>query len=269
MWPNGSGDLIVNGRAERRTERLERLERWTEWPLTLLALALIPLLLVPYLFSVSENTRNTLDSLDYLIWGIFAADFAIKLSIAPRRLSYLRRHWLDVVLVVLPMFRPLRAVRSVRTLRLLQATRSAAALARVLLGGRTILKRHGLHYILLAVGALIVIGGALATVFERDVADPSIESVGDGIWWAITTTTTVGYGDTYPQTGAGRGVGVVLMVVGIALFSALTANLAAYFVDQREDQVLAELRQLRTEIEELRSERSLRGRNSDVSAVER
>jgi voltage-gated potassium channel len=60
----------------------------------------------------------------------------------------------------------------------------------------------------------------------------SIDTVGDALWWAITTVTTVGYGDTFPVTPAGRGIAALLMATGIALFGVLTANLAALLVDQ-------------------------------------
>jgi voltage-gated potassium channel Kch len=69
--------------------------------------------------------------------------------------------------------------------------------------------------------------------------------------WAMTTATTVGYGDMYPRTAAGRGVGVVLMLLGITLFGVLTANLAAFFVEDQENEVVAEVRALRQQVEEL------------------
>jgi voltage-gated potassium channel len=250
IMPAAMGDETAAGaptesdRRERRAAWLARLERWTDWPLTLLALALIPLLLAPSLFDLSPHTQATLDDLDYLIWGVFAADLLAKLAIAPQRRAYLRAHWFDVVLVALPVLRPLRLVRSVRALQALRAVRSVAALARVLAVGRRVLVRRGLHYALLAALACVLVGGSLATAFERDAPDATIRTLPDGLWWAITTVTTVGYGDTFPRTAAGRGVGVALMVLGIALFGIVTANLAAFFVEEREDEVLIKLRAL-------------------------
>jgi voltage-gated potassium channel len=229
----------VRAGRERRADWLARLERWTNLPLTLLAVILVPVLLTPYVWSVSDGTRDTLTAVGYLIWGAFAADLAVKLAIAPDRLDYVRRHWVDVALVALPMLRPLRAVRAVRLLRLGWAI---GASARVLAGLRRLLARRGLGYVLLA--ALIVVGlaAALAQEAERDVPEASIRSYPDALWWAVTTVTTVGYGDTYPVTAAGRGVGVALMLLGIALFGLVTASLAALFVEEQEDAVLTELR---------------------------
>jgi voltage-gated potassium channel len=56
---------------------------------------------------------------------------------------------------------------------------------------------------------------------------------------AVTTITTVGYGDRFPMSPAGRRVAVVLMVSGIALFGVITASIAAYFVEQKAEQDLA------------------------------
>jgi len=235
---------------ERRADRLARLERWTEWPLTVLALLLIPVLLAPELFELDSETEAVFDALDYLIWGVFAADLLAKVAIAPARGRYLRTHWVDVALVALPMLRPLRLARSTRVLRLLRLGRVSVALGRFTAGARRILSRHGLDYTLLAALLIVVVSGALATVAERSNDDATIQDLPDGLWWAVTTVTTVGYGDTYPRTALGRGIGVALMLLGISLFSVVTANVAAFFVEEREDELLKEVRALRRELRE-------------------
>lgn len=73
--------------------------------------------------------------------------------------------------------------------------------------------------------------GALAVLdAERAVDDANIKSLGDAVWWAYPTVTTVGYGDHYPVTTSGRVVAVALMVVGIALVGSVTAAVAAWFI---------------------------------------
>ena len=81
---------------KRRADRLARLERWTEWPLTVLALLLIPVLLAPELFELDSETEAVFDALDYLIWGVFAADLLAKVAIASARGRYLRTHWVEL-----------------------------------------------------------------------------------------------------------------------------------------------------------------------------
>lgn len=214
---------------EERAVLLARLERRTDRPLTALALVLIPLLLAPYLFDLSPEAEDWLLRLDYVIWGAFVADLVAKLIVAPRRLDYLRRHWIDVLLVVVPVLRPFRAVRALRLLWVIGAA------GRAFEGSRRVLERRGLGYILIGLGVIAFVAAGLITAVESDAPDATIQSFGDGLWWAMATITTVGYGDVFPVTAAGRAVAVVLMMLGIAGFGLVTASLAAYFVAEDED----------------------------------
>ncbi len=76
---------------------------------------------------------------------------------------------------------------------------------------------------------------ALELSFENGARGSTIHNYGDALWWAIVTVTTVGYGDKYPVTAGGRGVAVVLMLVGIGLIGVLTATVASYFVEEKAD----------------------------------
>src|SRR6266704_497777 len=101
---------------------------------------------------------------------------------------------------------------------------------------RDVLRRRGLSWVLLIALALNLIAAALVLSFERDMPGSNINSYPDALWWAVTTITTVGYGDRFPMSPAGRGVAVVLMVSGIALFGIITASIAAYFVVHNAEQ---------------------------------
>lgn len=224
--------------------RLAWLERTTEWPLTILALALAGVLLAPHVFDLSPHTRSVLDGFDGIIWALFATDLVIKLVIAPRRLAYLRSHWFDVILVGLPMLRPLRIARSARVLRVGRVARVGAGLLRFEAGARRLLRRHALDRVLFTALAVVAVAGVVITAVERDEPDATIHDLPDGLWWAVTTVTTVGYGDTYPKSDVGRGIGVALMLLGIALFGAVSASLAAYFVELRTDGDAERLREM-------------------------
>jgi voltage-gated potassium channel len=226
-------DFSPTSSSDRRAVLLDRIERRTEVPLTILALCLIPILFAPHVTSVSDNTREMLDNVDYLIWGLFAIDLLVKLAIAPNRLQYVRRHWVDVGLVALPMLRPLRVLRSARALRILRAGRVVVAASKSLSGIRDLFTRHGLQWSLAVAIFIIAVAGALASIAERGNPDASIQNLPDGLWWAVTTATTVGYGDTYPISPMGRGIGVALMILGISLYGIVTANVAAFFLEQR------------------------------------
>jgi voltage-gated potassium channel len=212
---------------ERRAELLDRFERATELPLLVLALAIIPLLVIPLAVDVSDTMSATFLVLDWSVWAVFALDLSIRTYLSERRASYLLRHWYDVLIVGLPFLRPLRVLRSARALRL---ARLGPILARSAVNLRELLQGRGLQYVLL-LGVLAVFGAAgLTYLMERDQGG-TINDYGTALWWAASTVTTVGYGDAFPVTPEGKGVAVFLMLVGIALFSWLTANIAAFLVE--------------------------------------
>ncbi len=122
---------------------------------------------------------------------------------------------------------------------------------------KIVLTKKGLHYVLLVGLVIIVAASVAATRFESG-GSGTITDLPTAFWWAISTVTTVGYGDAYPVTPEGRGLAVLLMVVGVATFGALTASITSYFVSGAEEKVevslediLAEVRRLEARVEEL------------------
>jgi voltage-gated potassium channel len=98
---------------------------------------------------------------------------------------------------------------------------------------------------------LAVAAAALLVYVAERGGDGPIQTYGDALWWAASTITTVGYGDVYPKTAAGRGVAVLLMLIGVSLFGLLTARVAAFFVETEEraehskfDEILRRLERL-------------------------
>lgn len=228
-----------------REQLLQRFERATELPLLLLALMMVPLLIVPLIVHLPDRLEASLLSVDWIIWSAFAVEYVVRLSLTKKRLSFVRREWPDLLILTLPFLRPLRVVRSARALRLLRLGRLASFLAEATQEARRLLKRHSLHYALVITGVVILASAGLAYALEEN-SGGSIDSYGDALWWAVTTITTVGYGDMFPVTSAGRGVAAFLMLAGIALFGVLTANLAAFLIEETpnendEDPVLARL----------------------------
>lgn len=142
MTTNGGPNPV-----SRRARALERLERLTEWPLTLLAVVLTVVLIVPHIGPVSGSIRAILDTVDYVIWGTFAADLLIKVGIGPNHQAYLRRHWFEVVLVVLPVFRMLRLFRTFRALRVPMFVRALTAASRMIVTAGHVLSKRGIQYV--------------------------------------------------------------------------------------------------------------------------
>lgn len=196
-----------------------------------LAVLMIPVLLTPILIDVPAYLNRVLGAADWFIWALFAVDYVVRLYLSPSRWRFVRTHLPDLVIVVIPFLRPLRLLKSVRVLRLLRLTRVAAFVTRGFRDVGRILSTRGVNYVLLVVVALVFVAGAIVVELERGVEGANIKDFPDGLWWAATTITTVGYGDRFPTSLAGRGIAVVLMLAGIALFGVLTAAIAAFFVE--------------------------------------
>ena len=243
---------------ERRQSPLERFENAVELPLLVLALAMVPLLVLPLVLDLPSAVETTFVALDWFIWAAFAFEYVVRLVLVDRKWRFIRRQWPDLLIIVLPFLRPLRVVRSARALRLLRLGRLVSVLSKAGQQGQRLLVGHGLHYAVL-VTMVVVVGAAGLGLAAEEGGGGSIDSFGDALWWAVTTVTTVGYGDMFPVTPAGRGIGAFLMVAGIALFGVLTANVAAFFVEEQQnaDPVLERLDEVLRRLEQL--ERHLGG----------
>jgi len=173
----------------------------------------------------------------WVIWALIGAEFIVRVALAERRPHYILRHWFDVLIITLPLLRPLRLLRMASVLRVLNR--------------RAIIGLRGRVAIYVAGGAtLLAFCGALAVLdAERDSSSANIADFGDAMWWAVTTMTTVGYGDRYPTTGEGRLGAAALMVAGIALLGTVTVTLASWLIEQASSVEEKKASDVRTEIE--------------------
>ncbi len=204
---------------ERKKAIFERIDRATEVPMLLLALAFLIAIALPEVSDLSEEALATLESATWIVWAAFAFELLVKTYLSEDRRQYLLAHWMDVATVFVPFLRPLRLLRVL------------AVGVRFWVEARTVL-RHRTFSFIGAVSVLAVASAAaLVYALERN-GDGPIQSYGDALWWAAATITTVGYGDVFPKTPAGRGVAVLLMLIGISLFGVLTARVAAFFVEE-------------------------------------
>ena len=167
---------------------------------------------------VPNDVQIVLDSIQWIVWGVFAIDVAYGLTKSANRKQYVKSHPLEILSVALPVLRPLRLLRLI--------TIGSLVIQRVAVGRQfAITLKVFLFSILIAYIAAVQI-----TIVERPIESSNIKSFGDGLWWALTTVTTVGYGDRFPTTTEGRAVAFGLMLVGISLMGVITASVAAWFV---------------------------------------
>lgn len=219
----GSTTLHPSTGSTAEPTRVERWERRAEVPMLLLSFAFVGAYAWTVIDpSLSPTLERFLLAVSWTTWFAFAVDFAIRIALAEHRLRYILRHWYDVLLVALPMFRALRLLRILGTLRILNRVFQ-----------QRLIGRTGAYVVLASVFCIFF--GSLAVLdVEQEAAGSQITTFGDALWWAVVTSTTVGYGDLYPVTDAGRAVAVGLMILGIALLGAVTASMAAWLVSAVE-----------------------------------
>jgi voltage-gated potassium channel len=232
---------------ERSSSLEQRVQSYFEWPVVVAALLTIPILVIQE-SHFGEPWRSIGSILNWLTWGVFAAETIVMLCVVERRGTWIRTHLIDVAVSVLtPPFAPVawQAGRAFRLVRLLRLIRVFSI--------RRLLSLEGMKYAALVAAGTVVVGGAVFATVEKQ----QHLTTWDGIWWAITTVTTVGYGDVVPETDGGRIIAIAIMLVGIGFVALLTAFIADRFVYQqqaavaKEDEILVELREIRKRLEAL------------------
>lgn len=241
-------------RAELR-ERLLVLKEGAPYQLAMMALsiAVLAVMVVDLAFPLHPETRQLLGHFDFLACLVFLTDFGLSLHTAPDRWRYLRTWgWLDL-LSSIPQLEALRwgrGARVLRVVRMLRAVRAAKTLGRWLIARRA----EGAFWVSVVLAVLVLFTSSVAVlVIERDAPGANIQGADDALWWAFVTITTVGYGDRYPVTDAGRVLASLLMVAGAGLFGTFTAVVASWFVGERTERREDELQTLRAEVAALRA----------------
>jgi voltage-gated potassium channel len=226
-------------------ERAERMERRFEIPILVAALLVIPIIAIEQT-SNSEPWITLAAAANWLIWFAFLAEVVVMLAVVPDRGRWLREHPLEVAIVLLtPPFLPasLQALRAFRLLRLLRVV--------VVVGyARRLFSLNGLQF-----GALIAVLTALGGGAAFAAAEGRQVSTWDGVWWAITTMTTVGYGDISPETDLGRVVAIFVMLVGIGFLTLVIGAVSQRFIStELEQEVAAAERDVEEEVDAARDE---------------
>ncbi|WP_054812039.1 potassium channel family protein [Nocardia arizonensis] len=239
---------------QSESSRRQSWERVTGIPLMVLAVIFLGVYALQVLDTgASPQLESWLTRVDVVIWVAFALDFAVRLALADNRWRFLRTHPVDLLIVVLPPFRPLRLLRAamlvIGTLNRNTATRARLA---VFVGVSSVL-------------VLLLCSLAFFDV-EYGAPDSKIHNFGDALWWSMVSVTTVGYGDVYPVTTEGRLISLVLMTFGIGLISFAIGTTTSWVMDQLRSveanvetadreigELVTEIRSLRAEVAELRA----------------
>jgi len=189
-------------------------------------------LLVDTFFTLPTQISKLLFTIDNGICVVFLLDFCLRFYRAENKLKFMRWGWIDLVssIPAVDILRAGRLIRLIRLLRVLRAFRSTRVLVNHVFRSRV----KGTMTIVSIISFLIIVSSSISILIVENVPESNIKTAEDAIWWAMTTVTTVGYGDRYPVTTEGRLIAVVLMITGVGLFGVFTGYVSSVFVRERK-----------------------------------
>lgn len=214
--------------------------KWIDTAVIAAAVATVPLVGIE---AGGASTPLTLAA-GWIVWLVFLADLAAGFW----RRAGVGQNLLSLAIVVLsfPAFHELLALsRLARLTRIIPLLRLAAVAGKALPAFERIVGRRGVRYVVGISLLAVWLGGGLVYLAEPE----AVGSVWNGVWWAVVTASTVGYGDISPATLLGRIVGVTLMLVGIGLFATLGGSVAAHFIGSDSDDRLGSIDERLSRIE--------------------
>jgi voltage-gated potassium channel len=209
----------------RRTERLDPFMAW---------LGIVFACLAAFQLAgpgLSRPWARALDVATWGIWGVFVVDFLARLVAAPSTLGFLRRHWLALLMLLVPTLRVLRFGALLRLGRALPAARVVSSSYRVSGVARGLLRSRTGYLAALATVATLAVA-ELAWLAERGHA--TFPSFGDALIWSLSTVVGM-QGDPLPSSAAGRLVMLAGFAVGLVLIASLAGTVGAYLLEDRQE----------------------------------
>ena len=237
-----------------RSARQRWLDHYTQHTTNLLSSLALVYLVTYSIQSIWYEPGTTwyswLQGFGYFLWVLFAIDLLFRFIMSTMKRHFFKKNLLDTITVLIPQLRALRALRAF--------TSGGFLSKKGLLSGGAVTTG------VLAVVLVVWVGGLMVLNAERGAPGAEITTVGDAVWWAFETITTVGYGDFVPVTVQGRAFAVLVMFAGITVLGVVSASIAAFLVKKESapevtdgvpnQQVLDELAELKAIVMRLESQ---------------
>ncbi|CAN5569858.1 hypothetical protein BH18VER1_BH18VER1_07280 [soil metagenome] len=245
----------------QRSALARQIGRWLETPMMVLGLAWLGLLIVDF----TRGLNRAGEIATNVIWIVFIAEFALRFTIAPQKLAFLRRNWLTLVSLVVPalrvfrFFQTIRILRAARTLRGFRLVKVVASLNRGMRALRSSIGRRGFGYVTTLTVVVIFVGAAGMQAFENNPAGNGLNDYGSAVWWTAMIVTTMG-SDYWPQSVEGRVLCILLSLYALGVLGYVAGALATFFIgrdaENKNGEIAGEraLNALREEIAALRAE---------------
>lgn len=245
--------MDTNEKKQLKRERwklLVRIEDLMEGPMVLLGFAWLVLLVI----ELTRGLNEALEKISLVIWGIFILDFLIKFTLAPRKNTFLKKHILTMISLLIPALRVVRIMRVLRVLRSVRLVKVLSSINRSMRSLAATMNRRAFGYVALLTVVVIFAGTAGMYAFEREAG---LDTFGEALWFTSMIVITVGT-EYWPQTAEGRVLCYILALYGFAMLGYLTATLATFFIGRdveegttRPSTGMKELKKELTELKEL------------------
>jgi voltage-gated potassium channel len=205
-------------------------ERFGPWQLFIATLSLLAFVSLAYeqFAKPPADTLAILYVADFVVCAFFLADFCWQLGRAENKWVYMRFGWIDLLssIPMLPFLMWARVFRFARLLRVATSLKSWRHFVYNIFGNPA----YGTALVTITAVIFVVFGGAIVILELETSPDSNIRNASDALWWSISTVTTVGYGDRFPVTDAGRFFAALLMLVGIGVYGTITGLFATWFI---------------------------------------
>ena len=223
--------------------------------MALLGAVWLLLFLIELLYGATPLT----ETLGAAIWISFLLEFAVRFSVAPRKIHFIRRNWVTILSLALPALRVFRIARIVRLLRAGRAVR-ALRLARLVTsfsrGMRALgstMQSRGFPYVMVLTSIVLLLGAAGMFTFEREAGNrAAFATYAAALWWTAMLLTTMG-SEFWPRSPEGRLICLLLSLYAFAVFGYITATLASYFIGSDAEQERARSRRIEEELTAIRT----------------
>lgn len=220
------------------SQGLAAWRRWTDIPLLILAIGSLPLLLLEVVsHRLSPTDQSFLLGVNIAVFVAFSIDYLCELWLTEHKALYVRSQWSSLVIVLAQLVALLPSFGIFGILRAARALRVFSTLARVV-GIGSASRNEGKRFfrekaasLAFGIAGFTLVTSAVAFTIAEDVGEGRrVGSFFDALWWSAATITTVGYGDIYPITAAGRVIAVFTMIVGISTLAVVTARIAQFLI---------------------------------------
>lgn len=221
------------GDAMGEIRRQQAVQIWvedlTEVPMAVLSVLILVLIGMEFLLPLAPESRRIVILCEWIIWILFLLHFMVMFSLASSKSAYLRRNWLLMLSLLVPVLRLLLIFRAVNALRLFNTTRLLALTNRAIhFLGQMLQARR---IIFASVSTLIVVFASSVGMYflERGAPGSKIQDWGTALWFAVRSVMNADI-PIAPITPEGRVLGVLITLYGLAVFGIIAASIASWFI---------------------------------------